>query len=116
MGEALLRQGYVGRRWSCGESNPGPVKETICFLHAYFCFIFVTCQLQNNLTGPYFLFASPSDRNNLQTSPGLRAPPCRVGSGLDRPGDVSSRHMCQEIPLLAGVLKLLYSLMLRERN
>jgi hypothetical protein len=89
----------VGRSsgWSWRESNPRPVKETICFLHAYFCLIFVTGQLQNNLTNPYFLFASPSGRNNLQTSPGLRASPCRVGSGHDRPGNVSSRHMCHEI-------------------
>jgi hypothetical protein len=93
--------------WSWRESNPRPNMEVICFLHAYFCLIFVACQLQNNLTGPYFLFVSPSGRNNLQTSPGLRAPPYRVGTGPYRPGDVSSRHMCREIPLLAGLLKLL---------
>ena len=40
-----------------------------------------------------FPVVSPSDRNNPQTSPGLRAPPCRVGSGLDRPGSVSSRYL-----------------------
>ena len=41
-----------------------------------------------------FPVVSPSGRNSPQTSPGLRAPPYRVGSGPDRPGDVSSQHMC----------------------
>jgi len=36
---------------------------------------------------------SPLGRDSPQTSPGLRAPPCRVGSGPDRPGSVSSRHL-----------------------
>ena len=108
---------YFSIQWSCGESNPGPNMEIICFLHAYFCLIFVTGQLQNNLTCPYFLFVSPSGRNNLQTSPGLRASPCRVGSGLDRPGNVSSQHMCREIlPFGWKCLSYCYSLMLRERN
>jgi hypothetical protein len=51
---------------------------------------------------------SSSDRNNLQTSPVLRAPPCRVGSGHYRPGDVSSQHMCREYFRRSGrKLKLL---------
>jgi hypothetical protein len=33
-GEALLRQGFGGRRWSCRESNPGPNNQPIRFLHA----------------------------------------------------------------------------------
>jgi len=91
--------------------------EIICFLHAYLCLIFVTGQLQNYLTCPYFLFVSPSGRKNLQTSPGLRASPYRVGSGPDRPGNVSSRHMCREILSSDGkCLSYCYSLMLRERN
>jgi hypothetical protein len=103
--------------WSWRGSNPRPYMEVICFLHAYPCLIVGTCQLQGNLADPYFLFVSPSDRNNLQASPGLRAPPYRVGSGLDRPGDVSSRHMCQEIlPFGKKCLSYFYSLMLRERN
>jgi hypothetical protein len=103
--------------WSWRESNPRPNMGIICFLHAYSCLIFVTCQLQNNLTCPYFLFVSPSGRNNLQTSPGLRASPYRVGSGHDRPGNVSSQHMCRENPAFAGkCLSYCYSLMLRERN
>jgi hypothetical protein len=88
--------------WSWRESNPRPNMEIICFLHAYLCLIVGNSQLQNNLTDPYFLFVSPSGRNNLQTSPGLRASPCRVGSGHDRPGNVSSRHMCREILPPAG--------------
>jgi len=106
-----------GESWSWRESNPRPNTEIICFLHAYFCLVFVTGQLQNNLTCPYFLFVSPSGRNNHQTSPGLRASPYRVGSGLDRPGNVSSRHMCREIlPFGWKCLSYCYSLMLRERN
>ncbi len=34
-GEARLRQGYGGRRWSWRESNPRPNKQQKCFLHAY---------------------------------------------------------------------------------
>jgi hypothetical protein len=50
---------------------------------------------------------SPSDRRDHPTSPGLRAPPYRVGTGPYRPGDVSSRHMCRENPPKRGLLKLL---------
>ena len=42
---------------------------------------------------------SPSERSGPQASPGLRAPPYRVGTGPYRPGDVSSRHLCREIPI-----------------
>ena len=42
---------------------------------------------------PLVSVVSPSDRDSHQASPGLRAPPCRVGSGPDRPGSVPSRLM-----------------------
>ena len=45
---------------------------------------------------PLVSVVSPSDRDSHQASPGLRAPPNRVGSGHDRPGDVPSRHMCRD--------------------
>ena len=34
MDEALLRWSFGGRRWSCGDSNSGPAKAPIDFLHA----------------------------------------------------------------------------------
>jgi len=65
---------------------------------------------------PLFPVCFAVGRNNLQTSPGLRASPCRVGSGHDRPGNVSSQHMCREImPFGVKCLSYCYSLMLRER-
>ncbi len=45
---------------------------------------------------PLVPVVSPSERDDHQASPGLRAPPYRVGSGLDRPGDVPSRHLCRD--------------------
>jgi len=45
---------------------------------------------------PLVPVVSPSERDDHQASPESRAPPCRVGSGPDRPGDVPSRHLCRD--------------------
>lgn len=47
--------GFGGRRWSCGGSNPGPVKATICFLHAYPALIVGSDEVTGNRTTPYLL-------------------------------------------------------------
>ncbi len=45
---------------------------------------------------PLVPVVSPSERNDPPAIPVLPAPPDRVGTGLVRPGDVSSRHLCRD--------------------
>jgi hypothetical protein len=83
------------------------------------CLVLLDCREKPAAEQPNFNLVpvfSSSDRNNLQTSPVLRAPPYRVGSGHYRPGDVSSQHMCREIPPKREYLSYCYSLKRRERN
>jgi hypothetical protein len=64
------------------------------------CLVLLDCRDQSAAEQPKRSLVpvfSSSGRNYLQTSPVLRAPPYRVGSGPYRPGSVSSRHMCLEI-------------------
>jgi hypothetical protein len=102
---------FAGLMWSWRESNPRPNMETICFLHAYSCLIFVACQLQDNLTYPYFLCFSPSDRKNHQASPVIA---CASLSGWIRALPPGRRPV--PVPGTRMKPELLYSLRQRERN
>ena len=83
-------------KWSCGDLNPGPNKELICFLHAYLRFSFSEWARPKPPTQTLASLVSDKSQSLLYPISDLPTPPDRNASKPQLPGDVLSSHLCKD--------------------
>ena len=101
---------YVYALWTCGESNPGPNKEAICFLHAYSSLHFRTAARPGP---PTVVLSSKAFRQRSEaTNDYSRFSLHRLISGF---GKTSSERCLVPAPC-AGIKPVTYCASVRQRE